>query len=300
MHSVMVLAAGLGSRLQPLTEERPKALVPVGDRPLLCRLAERLSAAGYRSALINTHHRAADFRNVLSDLPIYFEESFEPEILGTAGGIANARSRLSTPLLIHNADIDCQLDFGNLAQRVASGGLCLVCVPRAKGEGVVGVDQSGAVVRLRGETFGVEQQGADYIGVAALGADCLAALPERGCLIGDYCLPRLRAGGRIEVLSRAVQWNDIGSLASYVEANLQWLSSWQQSQRAGTEQSFLGADASVAEQVRLTSCLVGSWAQIRGAGRVERCVIWPDAVVTAPLRDAVVTSGGRLIPFDEP
>ena len=117
MHSLMILAAGLGSRLLPLTQERPKALVPVGDRPLLARLADRLSAAGHRSAIINTHHRAADFRSVLGGLALHFEESFEPEILGTAGGIANVRAKLSAPVIIHNADIDCQLDFTGLANQ---------------------------------------------------------------------------------------------------------------------------------------------------------------------------------------
>jgi NDP-sugar pyrophosphorylase family protein len=247
--------------------------------------------------LINTHHRAADFRNVLSDLPIYFEESFEPEILGTAGGIANVRAKLSAPVIIHNADIDCQLDFTGLASQVAAGGLCLVCVRRAKGEGVVGIDSSGAVVRLRGESFGVEEHGADYIGVAALAADCLAELPERGCLIGDYCLPRLRAGGRIEALCRAVQWNDIGNLASYVEANLKWLSSWQQTQTAGPERSYLGDGAQVGEAVRVLECIVGARARVLGEGSLQRCIVWPDATVVAPLRDAVVTASGRVIPF---
>lgn len=300
MHSLMILAAGLGSRLLPLTEERPKALVPVGDRPLLAWLADRLSAAGYRSGIINTHHRAADFRSVLGGLSLHLEESFEPEILGTAGGIANVRAKLTAPVIIHNADIDCELDFTGLASRVASGGLCLVCVPRAKGDGVVGVDPSGAVVRLRGETFGVEQHGADYIGVAALGADCLAQLPEQGCLIGDYCLPRLRAGGRIEALCRAVQWNDIGNLASYVESNLRWLSSWQTWQNLGSDGSYWGKGAYVEKDVQVLGCIVGAHARVTGGGALRRCVVWPGATVAGPLCDAVVTSSGRVIALSGP
>jgi NDP-sugar pyrophosphorylase family protein len=298
MHSVMILAAGLGSRLLPLTEERPKALVPVGDRPLLSALAERLRAAGYRSAIINTHHRADDFRSVLQDLPIKIEESFEPEILGTAGGIANVRGRLSAPVVIHNADIDCQLDFAELAQRAALGGLCLACVRRSKGQGVVGVDTTGAVVRLRGETFAEEVHGADYIGVAALGADCLAELPTPGCLIGDYCLPRLRAGGRVDALCQSVQWNDIGSLPTYVEANFKWLASWQRrAPSPRSDASYVGVNASIGPQVNLVGCIVGARARVAGAGVIERCIVWPDAVATAPLRDVIVTRSGRVIPF---
>jgi mannose-1-phosphate guanylyltransferase len=292
----MILAAGFGSRLQPLTEERPKALVPVGDRPLLSILAERLSLAGYRSALINTHHRADDFRSVLEELPINVEESFEPEILGTAGGIARARERLSAPVVIHNADIDCQLDFAELTQRVVGGGLCLVCVPRSKGQGVVGVDETGAVVRLRGERFAEEEHGADYIGVAALGADCLAELPERGCLIGDYCLPRLRTAGRVDTLCQSVQWNDIGSLPAYIEANFKWLEAWQR-QAPGRDASYVGVNASIGPQVSLQTCILGSRARVAGTGMLERCIVWPDAVATAPLREVIVTRSGRVIPF---
>jgi mannose-1-phosphate guanylyltransferase len=298
MHSVMILAAGLGSRLLPLTEERPKALVPVGDRPLLAALAERLSLAGYRSALINTHHRADDFRSVLEELPIKVEESFEPEILGTAGGIANVRGRLSAPVVIHNADIDCQLDFAELAQRAVHGGLCLACVPRSKGQGVVGVDHRGTVVRLRGESFAEEAHGADYIGVAALGADCLEELPIPGCLIGDYCLPRLRAGGRIDALCQTVQWNDIGSLPAYVAANFEWLATWQgRPPSQPPDASYVAGSASIDPQVSLVGCIVGARARVAGTGALERCIVWPEAVATAPLREAIVTRSGRVIPF---
>jgi hypothetical protein len=116
-------------------------------------------------------------------------------------------------------------------------------------------------------------------------------------LIGDYCLPRLRAGGRIEALCRAVQWNDIGNLATYVEANLAWLSSWQQSQTVGPERSYVGDGVQVGEAVRPVGCILGARARILGEGSLERCIVWPDATVVAPICDAVVTTTGRVIPF---
>jgi len=294
MHPVMILAAGLGSRLLPLTLELPKALVPVGDGPLLARLTARLHAAGYQSALLNTHHRATDFRSVFKDLPIHIEESFEPDILGTAGGIANVRHKLQRPLLVHNADIDCDLDFAALTAKVAAGGLCLAVAPREPGQGVVGVDEQGRVVRLRGEQFGNEQQGCDYIGVAALGADCLAQLPDRGCLIGDYCLPRLRSGGPIDTLRGPVQWNDIGSLVAYVDSNFSWLRQWQASSARGGS-AYIGAAVAIGSGVEVKGSIVGAAAKLSGSGLIERCIVWPGAPAKAPLKDAIVTSAGRVV-----
>lgn len=285
MHSVMILAAGFGSRLRPLTDELPKALLPVGDGPMLQRITTRLRRAGFAGAVINTHHRAEAFRNVFGSLQFNIEESFEPVILGTAGGIAAARERLQSPLLVHNADIDCDLDFSGLLARVRGGGICLAVVPAAVGQGSVGLDDAGRVVRLRGEVFGREVTGADYLGVAALGEDCLAELPVEGCLIGDYCLPRLRAGAAVATLTYDATWNDIGTLSAYFEVNLSWLS--QHRERSG--QSHVGRGARIGEGVQLVDCIIGSAAEVVGPGRLERCIVWPGARVEAGLRDAIVT-----------
>lgn len=285
MHCVMILAAGFGSRLRPLTDELPKALLPVGDGPMLQRLCGRLRRAGFTGAVINTHHRAEAFRSVFRSLHFNVEESFEPRILGTAGGIAAARERLSCPLLVHNADIDCDLDFSGLLQRVSTGGICLAVVPAAVGQGSVGLGEQGRVVRLRGEVFGTELYGGDYLGVAALGADCLAELPAEGCLIGDYCLPRLRAGAAVSTMVYDTTWNDIGTLSAYFEVNLSWL--LQHQERAG--QSHVGPGAHVGAGVQLVDCIVGSDAEVEGNGRLERCVVWPGARARAGLRNAVVT-----------
>jgi NDP-sugar pyrophosphorylase family protein len=243
--------------------------------------------------LINTHHRAADFRSVFSSLPIKIEESFEPEILGTGGGIANARPELSTPLLVHNADIDCTLDYERLRRSVEGGGICLAIAPRPAGEGSVGVDAAGHVVRLRGECFGTEVRGGDYVGVGSLGADALADLPERGCLIGDYCLPRLRGGGMVHALCDSIEWNDIGSLATYVQSNLAWL----KAHANGAHSSYLDPTAQLEPTVQVQGSIVGAGAHIGGVGKLERCIVWPGAQARAPLSDCVVTSGQQIVPF---
>ncbi len=75
----MILAAGLGTRLRPLTDELPKPLVPVGDRPALAHVAARLAAAGIREAVINVHHLAAAFTPaILAAMPLVLRVSTSP------------------------------------------------------------------------------------------------------------------------------------------------------------------------------------------------------------------------------
>ena len=123
-----------------------------------------------------------------------FDWSSKPTIRGTAGGVAGARAYLSShPVLVWNGDILVAPPLDQLLVRCEPHSFCLGVAPRPLGEGTVGLDAQGHVVRLRGERFGTEVQGGDYVGVLALGAEVLASLPERGCLFGDAALPLLRA-----------------------------------------------------------------------------------------------------------
>ncbi len=294
----MILCAGFGTRLRPLTDELPKPLVPVGDRPLLVHIADRLVRAGVGELILNLHHRADEFSPVINTLSVKAHVIHEQEIRGTAGGIAGARALLGPgPALVVNGDILCDAPFRELLARVGDG-LCLAVRPRPRGEGSVGVDRSGAVVRLRGQSFGEEHRGGDYVGAAALGARCLATLPEVGCLVGDWALPELARGGRIDTVDSDGEWLDIGSLETYRDANRRWLRRALDESTQGTlkaQSSFVGAAARVSPEVTLEGSIVCAGAEVKGHGAVVRSVIWPGAVAYAPLEDAIVTTGGQVV-----
>ena len=112
----MVFAAGLGTRLRPLTDSLPKALVPVSGEPLLSHVLRKLKASGYDEVVVNVHHFASKIQKYLSendfglDIKISDESS---ELLETGGGIAHARDLLlpsEEPFLVHNVDILSDLD----------------------------------------------------------------------------------------------------------------------------------------------------------------------------------------------
>jgi mannose-1-phosphate guanylyltransferase len=285
----MVLAAGLGTRLRPLTLELPKPLVPVGDRSLLGHIVARLAAAGHRELVINTHHLPEAFINVDQDLGVVFHRVHEPVIRGTAGGVTGARELFGpAPILLWNGDILVDPPLAALEDAAGDGGLVLGIAPRPAGDGTVGVARDGRVVRLRGERFGPEDRGGDYVGVAALGARCLAALPEEGCLVGDYALPELRAGRSVRTVDVPGGFSDAGDPRAYLELNLAWLR-----ERPGGV--HVGAGARVAPDVRLVTSIVGAGARVDGSGELRRVVVWPGARASAPLADAVVTRSGRVV-----
>jgi MurNAc alpha-1-phosphate uridylyltransferase len=114
----MLLAAGRGERLRPLTDEIPKALVEVGGKPLIAWHLERLARAGLRDAVINVSHLGERIIERIGEGARYglrLHYSRERERLETAGGIANALPLLGRdPFLLVNADVYCECDFARL------------------------------------------------------------------------------------------------------------------------------------------------------------------------------------------
>ncbi|MCH2109205.1 MAG: NTP transferase domain-containing protein [Polyangiaceae bacterium] len=104
--SALVLAAGFGTRLSPLTKEIPKPLVPLGDRSLLATTLTELHAAGAGHLAVNTHHHAAQIREEVERLKFAVSLSHEETILGTAGGVKAALQLLPRQhLIVVNGDI---------------------------------------------------------------------------------------------------------------------------------------------------------------------------------------------------
>lgn len=118
----MILAAGKGTRLAPLTDSAPKPLVPVCGTPMIVHVIDRLKELGVDELVINTHHHAVmleEFitRNVSFGIKIHI--SHEPELLDTGGGVLQARRFLeqSDFFLLHNADVYSEIDLAALVDR---------------------------------------------------------------------------------------------------------------------------------------------------------------------------------------
>jgi mannose-1-phosphate guanylyltransferase len=301
MTSALILAAGFGTRLRPLTLELPKPVVPVGDRPLLAHVAAACRAGGVSRLVANAHHEHRKLQDIIDAWALDIEVVVEPEIRGTAGGVAGARALFEPgAVLVWNGDILTEAPVSELVELARTRDAQVLAVsPRPAGEGTIGIDEDGAVVRLRGQQFGHELSGGDYVGVSALGPSILAALPERGCLFGDVALPHLARGGRVWTVPSPSSWTDLGDLRQYVSANFRWLALNRQASGRDAA-SFIAPSASVAPSVSVDHCLIGAGAQITGSGLLEQVIVWPGALVSAPLARAVVLGSGRIVPFDAP
>ena len=123
----MILAAGLGTRLRPLTYEIPKALVPVGDRPMLEHVIHRMIDAGCDHLVINVHHhgdQVVRFLEERDNFGIDIDVSMEPDkALETGGGLANAAHffHKKESFFMHNSDIFTNIDLRELRQAHEAG-----------------------------------------------------------------------------------------------------------------------------------------------------------------------------------
>ncbi|ACL02663.1 aminoglycoside phosphotransferase [Desulfatibacillum aliphaticivorans] len=128
----LILAAGFGERLRPLTEKTPKPLIPIAGTPALLRMIRSLEAAGCTEIAVNTHHLADQIQDFVAshDFSIPVTCYHEPEILGTGGAIKNLEHIFcDAPFLVVNGDILTDLDLGELRrvhERAAVNGATLV------------------------------------------------------------------------------------------------------------------------------------------------------------------------------
>jgi len=273
--------------LRPLSAWRAKPLLPIGDRPAVAHIVERVRALG-GPIVVNAHHRVGDVRDFAEPLGIAVSE--EADLLGTAGGLAQARPLFAgEDVVVWNGDILIDLDAAALVRAHAASGAAatLAIAPAARGRGNTGVDAAGDVARLRDVTARAgEVRGGDFVGVYAVSASLLAHFPARGGLIEDVLLPAIGGGARVATHEAPRAFFDIGTPAQYLAANVAWL-------KARGEEAWCGEGSRV--DVALVASVVGAGARVEGSGVLERCVVWPGAVARAPLANAIVAAEGMVV-----
>lgn len=234
----MLLCAGLGTRLRPLTERVPKPAVPVCGVPLVRWNLALLAGAGASRAVVNVHHlpdaMAAAARDAARALGLPLEVSREPVIAGTGGALREARRHLdgADAILMVNGDVLFDVDLrGALAAHRASGALAsmlLLPMPEGGKYAAVETDPAGAVRRIAG-SFG---PGGDalrpwhFSGLHVLSPAILDAVPAAPfeCDVNRHVYPPLMAAGAVRGIVTSGYWNDLGTPGRYLRANADVLS----------------------------------------------------------------------------
>ena len=153
--TALVLGAGLGTRLRPLTGDTPKPMLPIGGRPLIERIFDNILPLGVERIIVNTHHCPEKYRehfaeNKYGSVEIVFVH--EPVLLDTGGTIKNIAPLLEndTPLFVHNGDILYEADFFNFAHNSIHSNTAVDLLLRTEGPVKNVAVKDGKVTDMRG------------------------------------------------------------------------------------------------------------------------------------------------------
>ena len=227
----MLLAAGLGQRMRPLTQDRPKPALSVLGRPLAIQNLQRLQDASVSLAVLNLHYRPDVLRNLIGDggaegLP-EVRYTVEDPILGTGGGLSHARDLLcgEGPILVHNADFLSDIDFSALKATHESGEqlATLALAPAQSGYSAVDIDAEGRVVSLAGLPEVDPQRIAGsflFTGCHVLDESLLDRLPATGPSNILDLYRDLASEGRLGAHLHPGFWWEFGSPETFLDGHL--------------------------------------------------------------------------------
>lgn len=273
----LVLTAGLGTRLQPLSSVRAKPALPVAGTPLVLRILAQLRGAGIRRVVLNLHHRADSITRIVGDgsaIGLDVRYSWETAILGSAGGPARALPLLAADrFLIVNGDTLADLDLAAIAARhVDSNALVTMAVVDGRPEynGVIADAESGIV---RG--FGREPGAFHYIGVQAVNAAVFAGVDpgvKSETVHGIY--PSLIAGrpGAIRIFHTDAEFFDIGSARDYLAT----AAALARRERRPLDR---GRDCVVAGDATLTNTILWDRVRIGAGAQLTDCIVADEVTV---------------------
>lgn len=199
----MILAAGLGLRLRPLTEFLPKSMVPFSNIPFLEYIIRYLKQAGIKDIVINLHHLpkiVTDYFKNGSSFGVKINYSIEKEILGTAGGIKAAEQYLKDDLFfVINSDIAFDLNFEDVVQFHKKNNALITMVLRedknVEKYGIIEIDPSFQIKRFldfKKPTQTITFKKTMFTGIALFNPDVLKEFPGKGyCDISEEIYPKL-------------------------------------------------------------------------------------------------------------
>ncbi len=301
----LVLTAGYGTRLRPLTFFLPKALLPICGGSVAGRTLRQLARAGCDSAVLNLHHLGEaisdHFGSELDGLPIFY--SPEEEIQGTLGALHPVRDHLAAAdlVLLINGDTLCSWPLRSMIrQHLRSGADATMLLhrklPQAALGGPVGVDVRGRVVQLRDfESAADIARRHIFMGAHILAPHLLERIEEGpGDIVGDLYIPLLREKGRIQGVVTARRWHDLGTPERYLTASLDWARS--RKLTGFRRRGVVSPEAEVDDTVVVHRAIIESGAAVRGDARVEQSLILSGAVVPSgcTIRSSIIGPGVEL------
>jgi mannose-1-phosphate guanylyltransferase/mannose-1-phosphate guanylyltransferase/phosphomannomutase len=295
----MLLAAGLGTRLRPLTYELPKPMVPILGRPVMEHILRLLALHGFDDVIANLHYFPDLIRDRFGDGAEYglrLAYSFEPELMGTAGGVRNAREHFGDEtFLVISGDALTDIDLTALMEtHKEKGGIATLALKRVDDPrefGVVIVAEDGRIQGFQEKPDPAEAlSNLGNCGIYVFEPEIFDYFPEPDFV--DWAMdvyPKL--------LDQDVSfyghefpeyWNDVGSLEEYRQGNFDALAGAVQTRIPATNGAtvpdtaevdgpvFIGEGCEIATGVRLTGpVVIGEGARIGENSALRDTIVWP-------------------------
>lgn len=297
----MILAAGLGTRLRPLTLEIPKPVVPVLGRPLCGYTIKFLHAHGAAEFLLNLHHGPETVRErvdawAAGRFPVSYV--FEPEILGTGGGIRNAREFLREGTFVAaNSDVIARFPLGEaLSRHRETGALAtLVLFPDPeKRYTPVRVREDGRIAGFGDEAPAGAFEGF-FTGYQIIEPELLAHIPpgRQSCIVRETYAPLIARGAPVYAFFSSGSFLDFGTPADYLDGVIALLGERTDGERKDGNRVFISPGAEVDPGAVVgPDAAIEAGAAVGAGARVRRAIVWPGAQVAAGAR----VEGGILTP----
>jgi len=273
----IILSAGYGTRLWPLTEDRTKPAIPILGKPLVGYVAEYLAAYGFDEIVVNLHHRPESVRKALGDgerfgVKLHYVE--EPEILGTSGALDNTREFFERDTflvvngkIITDIDLKAALDTHRRMNALAT----LVLLPNTRRERFSIVEtEDGRVTRFAGMPGEKDEGPAPlmFTGIHIMEPRIFDYVPRS--VFSDsviHVYPQAIANG--EVIAGHVapgRWRELSTLRRYLDISVEMLQE--------TDQPYVaGANSVISPSADVTDSILWDGVEIHPGARIKRCVL---------------------------
>jgi mannose-1-phosphate guanylyltransferase len=308
----MVLAAGLGTRLKPITYTIPKPMVPVIDRPVMAHLLRLIERHGFTGAVANLHYFPDTIREYFGDgsaFGVDLTYNYEPELLGTAGGVRAVRDDFGDePFLIISGDALTDIDLTTLVERHRSSGgvatLTVKRVPDTREYGVVLHDEAGRITGFQEKPDPSEALGdMGNCGIYVFSPEIFDYFPDGDFVdwAQDVFPVLLDEDVPFYVHEIEEYWNDVGSLAELRAGSFDALTGALDLGIEGTgdPRGVYAADDGALDAAELVEgpVWVGRGCEIGAGARLLGPLIVGDGAkigAGAAVRDTIVFPGGQV------
>ena len=319
----MIMAAGVGSRLEPLTKSVPKPLVPVANKPVMDILFENLADLGIKDVICNTYYLAEQIidRYKNNNLGINFNYVKEETLSGTAGGVKKCQyffDKDSTFVVLSadglsNADLEHGIEVHKKSRAIATIGIKQIPMEAVQHFGVVVTDENGFITEFQ-EKPTVEEAKSNFIntGIYIFDYKVFDYIPENTFYdFAKNVFPKLLAEHAINTFEVKEYWSDIGTIAQYVQSmhdlfdgkcHFKHASIVRQNDGSYIAEnsskvddtvifkgnSTIGKNCIIGKNCVIENCIIWDNVEIADGVKLSNCVIASDCVIQTDLTSQIV------------